>query len=98
MASSIVERPTIRRALVALTVLLTITAVGGAGAGATPPSPTISPAKAAAGWLARQLTDGDHFEVKFGDETFPDQGLTIDGVRIDELLKKVGVASRRRAK
>lgn len=37
-------------------------------------------AGAAAGWLARQLVDGDHFEVDFGGQTFPDQGLTIDAV------------------
>jgi hypothetical protein len=35
---------------------------------------------AAAGWLARQMTDGDHFEVDFGGQVFPDQGLTIDAV------------------
>lgn len=37
-------------------------------------------ADAAAGWLARQLVDGDHFEVDFGGVTYPDAGLTIDGV------------------
>lgn len=37
-------------------------------------------AGAAAGWLARQLVDGDHFEVDFGGQTFPNQGLTIDAV------------------
>jgi len=41
---------------------------------------TVAPADAAAGWLARQLTDGDHFEVAFGPDVFPDQGLTIDAV------------------
>lgn len=37
-------------------------------------------ADAAAGWLARQMVDGDHFEVEVGGEVFPDQGLTIDAV------------------
>jgi hypothetical protein len=41
---------------------------------------TTDRAEAAAGWLARQLVDGDHFEVTFGDQSFPDQGLTIDGI------------------
>ena len=36
--------------------------------------------KVADGWLATQLVDGSHFEVSFGDFTFPDQGLTIDGI------------------
>jgi hypothetical protein len=37
-------------------------------------------ADAASGWLARQMVDGDHFEVEFGGQVFPDQGLTIDAV------------------
>ena len=41
---------------------------------------TDDPAQAAAGWLARQLVDGDHFEAEFGGERFPDQGLTADAV------------------
>lgn len=42
--------------------------------------PTHNRADAAAGWLARQMVDGDHFEARFGGFTFPDQGLTIDAV------------------
>jgi hypothetical protein len=41
---------------------------------------TTDPAAAAAGWLARQLTDGDHFETEFSGTKYPDQGLTIDAV------------------
>lgn len=37
-------------------------------------------ARVADGWLARQLVDGSHFESSFGDQTFPDQGLTIDAI------------------
>jgi hypothetical protein len=37
-------------------------------------------ADAAAGWLARQLVDGERFEVEFGGVKYPDQGLTIDAV------------------
>ncbi|WDZ82736.1 peptidase [Micromonospora cathayae] len=36
--------------------------------------------EAAAGWLARQLVDGERFEVVFGGVAYPDQGLTLDGV------------------
>jgi len=43
-------------------------------------APTFNRVDAAAGWLARQMVDGEHFEVVFGDQSFPDQGLTIDGV------------------
>jgi hypothetical protein len=43
---------------------------------------TTSPAKAAAGWLARQLggPNHDHYSVKFGSSSFPDAGETIDGL------------------
>ncbi|MFD0204174.1 MULTISPECIES: hypothetical protein [Saccharothrix] len=37
-------------------------------------------ADAAAGWLARQMVDGERFEVDFGGVLYPDTGLTIDGV------------------
>jgi hypothetical protein len=40
---------------------------------------TTDPAKGAAGWLARQLTNGDHMQVVIPDVgTFDDTGLTID--------------------
>ncbi|MBI4943047.1 MAG: terpene cyclase/mutase family protein [Actinobacteria bacterium] len=39
-----------------------------------------SRARTADGWLATRLVDGSHFEVTFGDLSFPDQGLTIDGI------------------
>jgi len=42
--------------------------------------PTLNRVDAAAGWLARQMVDGERFEVVFGDDVFPDQGLTIDAV------------------
>ncbi|TCB97170.1 peptidase [Micromonospora zingiberis] len=35
---------------------------------------------AAAGWLARQLVDGERFEAVFGGVAYPDQGLTLDAV------------------
>lgn len=43
---------------------------------------TTSPAKAAAGWLARQLVGPrkDHYAVTFGGSSFADPGMTVDGV------------------
>ncbi|ONI86776.1 hypothetical protein ALI22I_24550 [Saccharothrix sp. ALI-22-I] len=35
---------------------------------------------AAAGWLARQLVNGDHFENVHDGTTYPDQGLTLDAL------------------
>jgi hypothetical protein len=42
--------------------------------------PTHRPAQAAAGWLARQMTDGNHFVDVLNGTSFPDQGLTIDAI------------------
>ncbi|MFI6586312.1 peptidase [Embleya sp. NPDC050493] len=36
--------------------------------------------RAAAGWLAGQLVDGERFETTFDGVTYPDQGLTIDAI------------------
>src|SRR4051794_3650953 len=65
VARSIVVRPTIRGACIVLAPLLPSTAVGVSpgGGGSVPASSTVGPAKAAAGWLARQMTNGDHFEA-----------------------------------
>ncbi len=57
----------------------------GAAQAARPPaaassSATVRPDAAAAGWLARQLVDGDHFEDDYDGAAYPDQGLTIDAV------------------
>ncbi|WET77272.1 prenyltransferase/squalene oxidase repeat-containing protein [Amycolatopsis sp. QT-25] len=41
---------------------------------------TRNKADAAAGWLARQMVDGERFEADFGGQKFPDQGLTIDAI------------------
>ncbi|XVV00064.1 peptidase [Actinosynnema sp. CA-248983] len=41
---------------------------------------TTSSAEAAAGWLARQLVDGERFEVDYGGKLYPDHGGTIDAV------------------
>ncbi|OLF09705.1 peptidase [Actinophytocola xinjiangensis] len=60
--------------VVACVVLVSPGTAGAAGPGAA------RKADAAAGWLARQMVDGDHFEVDFGGVGYPDAGLTIDGV------------------
>ena len=49
-------------------------------ASADTPPPTTAADEAAAGWLARQLVDGERMETIFGDTAFPDQGLTADTV------------------
>lgn len=72
-------------ALAAATALIPSTAV------ATPPTTDTTRAanvsvlsgnrtQAAAGWLARQLVDGERFETTFDGVTYPDQGLTIDAI------------------
>ncbi|WP_219910618.1 prenyltransferase/squalene oxidase repeat-containing protein [Saccharothrix carnea] len=42
--------------------------------------PTTDAGAAAAGWLARQLVDGDHFENVLDGVAYPDQGLTLDAL------------------
>lgn len=59
--------------LATITVLSTIAAPANA-------EPTTDRSQAAAGWLARQLVDGDHFTSEYDGQVFPDQGLTIDAV------------------
>ncbi|WP_433273949.1 peptidase [Actinosynnema sp. CS-041913] len=56
---------------------------------------TTKPVEAAAGWLARQLVDGERFETVIGPDTFPDQGLTIDALLA---LDAAGVAQDNAAK
>ncbi|WP_410660068.1 prenyltransferase/squalene oxidase repeat-containing protein [Amycolatopsis sp. lyj-112] len=64
-----------RRWVIAVTVLC------GIGLAAAPASAaTTNKADSAAGWLARQMADGERLEVDFGGEKYPDQGLTIDAV------------------
>jgi hypothetical protein len=78
-------RPTMpprRRLATALAALGAAVAIGLT----TSPAPaaaaaTTDPAEAAAGWLARQMVDGERFEVDFGGgQVFPDQGVTLDAV------------------
>ncbi|GHJ43997.1 hypothetical protein Cs7R123_13390 [Catellatospora sp. TT07R-123] len=61
--------------LTAATAALALVATAPAAA-----APTLNRADAAAGWLARQLVDGERFEVVFDGVAYADQGLTIDAV------------------
>lgn len=60
----------------------TAVALSGLIALAVPSSaaPTADPAEAAAGWLGRQFVGGDHLETSYDGDSFPDAGLTIDGI------------------
>ena len=75
-------RPTRRLAasLVAATTLLLGAGALAAPAEATTGTTAAERTDAAAGWLARHFTGGDHLEVSFGGQSFPDQGLTADGI------------------
>jgi hypothetical protein len=66
----------IRRLGVGLALALAVTAVGVPASAA----PTLDRGDAAAGWLARQMVDGQRFEVVFDGVSYPDQGLTLDAV------------------
>ncbi|WP_416903575.1 peptidase [Micromonospora echinospora] len=46
----------------------------------TPVQAVANRSDAAAGWLARQLVDGERFEVVFDGVAYPDPGLTLDAV------------------
>ncbi|MEV0675349.1 prenyltransferase/squalene oxidase repeat-containing protein [Actinosynnema sp. NPDC050436] len=60
------------------TLLCGLLLLAPAVASATPV--THNRADAAAGWLARQMADGERLEVDFGGVLYPSQGLTIDAV------------------
>ncbi|GAB3158828.1 hypothetical protein GCM10027290_62710 [Micromonospora sonneratiae] len=61
-------------------VVAALTVATGATAATTSSPPTVDRSRAAAGWLARQLVDGERFEVVFDGVAYPDQGLTLDAV------------------
>lgn len=69
------------RLLGALLALLALLIVPVLSAPAALAAPTEDPADAAAGWLARQLVEGERFEQDFGDGmVYADAGLTLDAV------------------
>ncbi|MFK3984421.1 peptidase [Micromonospora sp. NPDC050397] len=76
MVSSVIRR----YRLFSLLLCGALAAVGAVGSSATAAPPTLQRGDAAAGWLARQMVDGERFEVSFDGLVFPDQGLTIDAV------------------
>ncbi|MFJ3216573.1 prenyltransferase/squalene oxidase repeat-containing protein [Kitasatospora sp. NPDC086801] len=78
---SLIRRPLRLFAIPALALATVLPAAAAAHADpAQEHSATVRPDAAAAGWLARQLVDGDHFESVFNGTAYPDQGLTIDAV------------------
>jgi hypothetical protein len=83
------------RVLVTVSAALTALVIAGPAGAADPRPPTSNPAKAAAGWLASQLTDGDHFTTSFGTDTFDDPGLTADAIVAFAEAKVAGDAGRR---
>ena len=91
------SRPTRLAALLTGAALALVPLAGTATAApATAAAPrTVLPDDAAAGWLARQLVDGDHLETSFGGVSYPDQGLTIDAVFAFAAAKVAGTAQAR---
>jgi hypothetical protein len=60
---------------------LILAAVVGASLVATAiPAQAATHKAAAAGWLARQMADGERLETEFGGVKYPDHGLTIDAI------------------
>lgn len=76
------------RVLTALALSSVLTAAAVTPANAAPP--TVNRPDAAAGWLARQLVDGERFEVVFDGVAYPDQGLTIDAILASAAAKVAG--------
>jgi len=71
-------RPRARVTVFLSTLALALSATATPAIAASPP--TLNRGQAAAGWLARQMTDGSHFTDTFDGVTYPDQGLTIDAI------------------
>ncbi|MER7850741.1 peptidase [Kitasatospora sp. NPDC096077] len=67
-------------AIPALLLSAAAPAVADAPAPAGHGAATFRPDAAAAGWLARQLVDGDHLVTVYNGTSYPDQGLTADAV------------------
>ncbi len=79
----------------AATVAVALLALLATPAAYAEPVTAKSLAEAAAGWLARQLVDGERFEDDLGGTVYPDQGLTVDTLLA---LDAAGVAQDNAAK
>lgn len=66
--------------VLAVSVALVLAAAAPASAAPATAASTTDPGEAAAGWLARQFSGGNHLESCFGAQCFPDYGLTADAV------------------
>ncbi|MFB8238012.1 peptidase [Kitasatospora purpeofusca] len=81
LAAAVLNLPTVPAiAAPAAPVAPVAPAVSAVGSGPAAPVTTSLPREAAAGWLARQLVDGDHFEKVVDGTVRPDQDLTVDAV------------------
>ena len=69
-----------RIAAVVTTAAVTALAPAPVALAEAPAVPTTDVSDAAAGWLARQLVDGDHFETVLDGVGYPDPGLTLDAL------------------
>ena len=69
-----------RTAAVIATTAVAALALVPAAQGQARAVPTTDVSDVAAGWLARQLVDGDHFEYVYDGVASPDQGLTLDAL------------------
>ncbi|QQQ79865.1 peptidase [Saccharothrix sp. 6-C] len=65
-------------AVIAAAAAAVLAATTAAQSQAAPTTPDVS--DTAAGWLSRQLVDGDHFENVIEGVAYPDQGLTLDAL------------------
>ena len=94
-------RRVLRGAVVAVAAGATLATSVAATTAARASTPTTSsPAKAAAGWLARQLVGPrhDHYAVTFGSSSFPDAGMTADGVLSMDAAHVAQAAAQRMTK
>jgi len=87
-------RRRLRTLLVGVLAAAACTTVLAAPAAAAPP-PTLDRVDAAAGWLARQMVDGERFEVVFDGTAYPDQGLTVDAILAFAAAKSADQAAAR---
>ena len=65
-------------ALAALALAVTLAAAAQPALAVRPQ--VVTRADAAAGWLARQMTDGNHFVTTLDGTSYPNQGMTIDAI------------------
>ncbi|GAA2325776.1 peptidase [Dactylosporangium salmoneum] len=88
-----VHRHRVRTLLAGALAALALTTLAATPAAAS--TPTLDRPAAASGWLARQMVDGERFEVVFDGVAYPDQGLTIDAILAFAATKVAGASAAR---